>query len=117
MSNGAQESVIVDVWTVPSGRHEAMIKELHAAFEHFRREIDGFIEGGVLSNGDETKVASYLRVRSAGDLQRGAKLEEVRDRLSALAAIGSSHADRYDRVWVIAPPRDSGPVRISRGAF
>lgn len=116
MSTGAQESVIVDVWTVPSGRQEAMIKELHAAFEQFR-EIDGFIEGGVLSNGDETKVASYLRVRSAGDLPRGAKLEEVRDRLSALAAIGSSHADRYDHIWVIAPPRDRGPVHTSRGAF
>ena len=115
MSAGARESVVIDVWTVPSGRQEEMIKEPLAAFEQFR-QIDGFIEGGVLSNRDETKVASYLRMRSAADLQRASELEEVRERLSALAAIGSSRAEVYDRMWVIAPPRDRGSVQVSRGA-
>ena len=98
MSDCAQESVLIDVWTVPSGRQADMIKEPLAPFEPFRL-IDGFIQGGVLAHGDDTKVASYLRVRSAADLQRGAVRDEVRGRMSALAAIGSSHADAYERMW------------------
>jgi len=116
MSTGVQESVVIDVWTVPSGRQKEMIEELLATFEQVRL-IDGFIEGVVLADADETKVASYLRVRSAADLERGRKLEEVRERLSALEAIGIAHADRYDHMWVIASPTPSGPVRVSRGAF
>jgi hypothetical protein len=116
MSGSAQESVVIDIWTIPSGRQGEMINELVAAFEQFRL-IDGFIEGGVLANGDDTKVASYVRVRSTAERERGAEHEEVRERMSALAAIGSSHADAYERVWVTASPRPGGPVHTSRGAF
>ena len=72
MSGSTQESVIIDIWTVPPGRQEEMINELRAAFERFRL-IDGFIEGGVLANGDDTKMASYVRVRSSADRERGAE--------------------------------------------
>jgi hypothetical protein len=57
MSGSTQESVIIDIWTVPPGRQDEMVNELRAAFEQFRL-IDGFIEGGVLANGDDTKIAS-----------------------------------------------------------
>src|SRR5690242_18405553 len=109
MSALAQESVIIDVWTVPSGRQEDMINELLATFEQCRL-LDGFIEGRVLANEDGTRVASFVRIRSAEDRQRGVERDEVRKRMKALTAIGSSHADAYERVWVIAPPTDSGPV-------
>lgn len=115
MSGSTQESVIIEIWTVPPGRQEEMINELRTAFEQFRL-IDGFIEGSVLANGDDTKMASYVRVRSAADRERGAEHETVRERTSALAAIGSSHADAYESVWVTAPPSHSGPVQVSRGA-
>jgi hypothetical protein len=114
MSGSTQESVIIDIWTVPSGRQEEMINELLAAFEQFRL-MDGFIAGGVLTNGADTKVASYVRVRSAADREGAAERGEVRERMRALATIGSSHADTYERMWVIAPPRHSDPVQTFRG--
>lgn len=116
MLGSTQESVIIDTWTVPSGRQEELINELLAAFEQFRL-IDGFIEGGVLANGDDTKVASYVRMRSTTDSERAAEHQELRERMNALTAIGSSHADAYEHRWVIAPPRHSGPVQTSRGAY
>jgi hypothetical protein len=112
----AQESVIIDVWTVPSGRQEEMIDALLAAFEQLRL-FDGFLEGGVLANGDSTKVAAFVRMRSPADRQQGAERAEVRERMDALSAIGSSHADTYERMWVIAPPHHAGPVQTSRGAL
>ena len=110
------ESVMIDIWTVPSGRQEEMTEGLRAAFEQFRL-IDGFIGAGVLANYDGTKVASYVRMRSAADLQSAAENDEVRERLRALEAIGSSHADAYERTCVIAPPMDSGPIEVNLGAF
>jgi hypothetical protein len=114
MSGSTQESVIIDIWTVPSGRQEEMINELLAAFEQFRL-MDGFIAGGVLTNGDDTQVASCVRVRSAADREGAAERGEVRERMRALATIGSSHADSYERMWVIAPPRHGDPPQTFRG--
>ena len=54
---------------------------------------------------------------SGSTQESGADHEEVRERMSALAAIGRSHADAYETVWVTAPPRHSGPMQVSRGAF
>jgi hypothetical protein len=116
MPTDSQESVMIDIWTVPSGRQREMTDELRAAFEDFR-SIDGFIEGGVLANHDGTKVASYVRMKSPAELQRAAEQEDVRERMRALQAIGSSHADTHERVWVIAPPTDHGPVEVAYGAF
>ena len=67
------ESVMIDIWTVPSGRQEEMTEGLRAAFEQFRL-IDGFIGAGVLANYDGTKVASYVRMRSAADLQSALRM-------------------------------------------
>ena len=116
MSAQAQELVIVDMWTVPSGRHQQMADALRAAHEQLRR-ADGFIEGDVLSNDDDTKVATFVRFRSAEDWQRVAEHEEFREQMRALEAIGISHANAYERIWVIAPPTDRGPFDASYGAF
>jgi len=116
MSADAQELVVVDIWTVPSGRRQEMTEALRAAHEQLRR-ADGFIEGDLLSNDDDTKVAAFVRFRSAADWQRVAELEEFREQMRALEAIGISHADSYERVSVIAPPTDGGPLEVSYGKF
>jgi heme-degrading monooxygenase HmoA len=116
MSARSEQSVLIDIWTVPPGHQQQMIDELCAAFEEFRR-IDGFIEGGVLANSDGTQIASYAKMRSAADLQRGMEQEEVRARIRALEELGSSHRDAYERLWVAVPPRDRGSVQVSYGAF
>ena len=112
----AQESVIIDTWTVPSGHQREMIDALRAAFEEFRL-IDGFIEGGVLANTDDTTVASYVRVRSEDDWRSATEREQVREQIRTLESIGSSHADAYERRWVIAPPPDRGPVEVRPGSW
>jgi hypothetical protein len=116
MSARSQESVMIDIWTVPSGRQKEMAEQLRDAFEDFR-SIDGFREGGVLANQDGTKVAAYVRMRSPAELRRATEQVDVRERIGDLQEIGSSHADTYERLWVVAPPIEHGPVRVSYGAF
>ena len=116
MSAQAEELVIVDMWTVPSDRHQQMADALRAAHEQLRR-ADGFIEGDVLANDDDTKVAAFVRFRSAEDWQRATELEEFREQMGALEAIGSSHAETYARISVIAPPTDRGPIEVTHGQF
>jgi heme-degrading monooxygenase HmoA len=111
-----QQLVIIDMWTVAPGRHQEMTKALRAGLEQLR-VIDGFIEGDVLANGDQTRVASFVRFRSAEDWERATELEEFRERMRALEAIGSSHATAYERMAVIAPPMEHGPIEVSHGAF
>ena len=116
MSAHTQELVVIDMWTVPSGRQQEITDALRAALEKLRR-VDGFIEGDVLANSDDSKVASFVRFRSAEDWQRVAEHEEFREQMRALEAIGISHANAYERIWVIAPPTDRGPFDASYGAF
>jgi heme-degrading monooxygenase HmoA len=116
MSARSQESVMIDISTVPSGRQQEMAEALRDAFEDFR-SIDGFCEVGVLPNQDGTKVAAYVRMRSRAELQRATEQEDVRERIRDLQEFGSSHADTYERVWVVAPPMDHGPVQVSHSAF
>jgi heme-degrading monooxygenase HmoA len=116
MSVRPQESVMIDIWTVPSGHQQEMAEALRDAFEDFR-SIEGFCEGGVLANQDGTKVAAYLRMRSPAELQRAVEQDDARERTRELREIGSSHADTYERLWVIAPPMEHGPVQVSHGAF
>jgi heme-degrading monooxygenase HmoA len=116
MSVGFGHSVVIDIWTVPSGREQEIIDALCAAFEQFRC-MDGFIEGGVLANSDGTRIASYVKARSAADLQRGMEQEAIRERLRELERLGSSHRDAYERKWVAVPPGDRGSVEVSHGAF
>jgi heme-degrading monooxygenase HmoA len=116
MASRAQELVIVDIWKVPAGRQQEMTDALRAALEQLR-VVDGYIEGDVLANGNDTKVGSYVRFRSAEDWQRATELEEFREQMRALEAIGSSHADTYERISVIAPPTDRGPREVTYGAF
>ena len=116
MSADAQELVIVDMWTVPPGHHQQMTDALRAAHEQLRR-ADGFIEGDVLSNDDDSKVAAFVRFRSAEDWQRAAELEEFREQMRALEAIGSAHPITYERISVIAPPSERGATEVTYGAF
>ena len=116
MSLHPQDSVIIDIWTVPSGRQQEMIDQLLAAFEELRL-IDGFVEAGALPNRDTTKVAWYLRMRFPGDRKSVAAREAVRKRMRTLESIGGSQADAFERKWVIVPPRESGPTEVSYGSF
>ena len=116
MSAHTQELVIVDMWTVPSDRHRQMADALRAAHEQLRR-VDGFIEADVLANEDDTKVAAFVRFRSAEDWQRATEHEGFREQMRALEAIGSPHPDTYERISVIAPPTDRGPIEVTYGQF
>jgi len=116
MSADPQELVIIDIWTVPPGRQQQLTDALRRGLEQLR-VMDGFIEGDVLANGDETKVASFVRFESAQDWQRVTEHKEFVEQMRALEAIGSPHADAYERMAVIAPPRDRGPFEGSYGAF
>ena len=71
----------------------------------------------MLANDDEAKVASFVRFRSAEDWKQATEREEFLEHMRALEAIGTSHADVYERMAVIAPPRDLGPTKVSYGAF
>jgi heme-degrading monooxygenase HmoA len=112
----SQELVIIDIWTVAPGRQQEMTRALRAALEKLRR-IDGFIEGDVLANWKETRVASFVRFRSAADWERATEDDEFLEQMQTLEALGTSDGDAYERTAVIAPPRDHGPIRISFGAF
>jgi heme-degrading monooxygenase HmoA len=116
MAAHAEELVIIDIWTVGPGRQQEMADALRAGLERLRL-IDGFIEGDVLANDDETKVASFVRFRSAEDWKRATEHEEFLDHMRALEAIGTSHTDVYERMAVIAPPRQLGPMKVPYGAF
>ena len=117
MSTHPKELVIIDIWTVAPGRQqEEMADALRASVERLRLS-DGFIEGDVLANWDETRVASFLRFRSAADWERVTEDDEFLEQMRALEAIGSSDGDAYERMAVIAPPRERGPIEISHGAF
>jgi len=116
MSVHPQELVIIDIWTVAPGRQQQMADALRAALEQLQL-VDGFIEGDVLANWDQTRVASFVRFRSAADWQRATEDYEFLEQIRALEAIGSSDGDAYERMAVIAPPRQRGPIEISPGAF
>lgn len=116
MQSPPQHLVIVDIWTVAPDRQQELTDALRAALEQLRL-MDGFIEGDVLANGDGTKVASFVRVRSAEDWERATQQEEFLEQMRALEAIGGSHADVYERIAVIAPPSERGPIEVSYGAF
>jgi hypothetical protein len=111
-----QESVLIDVLSIPSGRQTETLAALRAGLEAFRH-IDGFVEAGVLTSRDGAKVAWYLSMRSAEDWESAAERAEICERLRALQSIGSSHTDAFDRIWVIAPPTERGPIEVSYGAF
>jgi hypothetical protein len=64
MSPKEQESEIMDMWAVPSGRQQEVIDGLLGLFEQLRL-IDGFVDGRVQAGLDGTKVMSYSRMRSA----------------------------------------------------
>jgi heme-degrading monooxygenase HmoA len=117
MSTHSQEELmIIDIWTVAPDRQREMTRALRAGLDQLRL-IDGFIEGDVLANGDKTKVASFVRFRSAEDWERATEHEGFLERMRALEAIGTSHPDAYERTAVIASPRDHGPTKVSHGAF
>ena len=116
MSAHPQELMIIDIWTVAADRQQEMTRALRAGLDRLRL-IDGFIEGDVLANRDRTKVASFVRFRSAEDWERVTENEEFLEHMRALEAIGTSHADAYERTAVIAPPRDHGRTKVSHGAF
>ena len=116
MSAHPQELVIIDIWTVAPGRKQEMAGALRAGLERLRL-IDGFIEGDVLANWDETRVASFVRFRSAADWERATEDDEFLEQMRALEALGTSDGDAYERTAVIAPPRDHGPIRVSYEAF
>jgi len=116
MSAHPQELVIIDIWTVAPGRQQEMADALRAGLERLRL-IDGFIEGDVLANWDETRVASFVRMRSAADWERATEDDEFVEQMRTLEAIGSSDGDAYERMAVIAPPKEHGPIDVSYGAF
>jgi len=116
MSAHSKELIIIDLWTVAPDRRQEMTRALRAGLDQLRL-IDGCIEGDVLANDDKTKVASFVRFRSAEDWERATEHEEFLEHMRALEAIGTSHADVYERTAVIAPPRDHGPTKVSHGAF
>jgi heme-degrading monooxygenase HmoA len=117
MSAHPQELVIIDIWTVAPGRQqEEMADALRASVERLRL-IDGFIEGDVLANWDETRVASFLRFRSAADWERVTEDDEFVEQMRTLESIGSSEGDAYERMAVIAPPKEHGPIDVSYGTF
>ena len=116
MSAQAQESVIIDIWTVPSGRQQEVIDELLAAFDDFRL-VDGFIEAGALPSREKTKVAWYVRMRFVEDWKNAAACEPVRERIRALESIGGSPADAFERGWVILPPTKPGATAVTYGSF
>jgi hypothetical protein len=66
---------------------------------------------------EETRVASFVRFRSAADSERATEENEFLEQMRTLEALGTSDGDAYERTAVIAPPRDHGPIRISFGAF
>jgi len=100
------------MWTVPSGRQHEITEALRAALEKLRR-VDGFIEGDVLANDDDTKVAAFVRFRVGEEWQRATEFEEFREQMRALEAIDSSHPNAYQRIPVIAPPTHRGPRKVS----
>ena len=112
MSVHEHELVIIDVWAVPAGHEQEMIDRLLCALGEFR-SIDGFVEAGVLRNRRRTKVAWYLRMRSAEIAECG----EVRRRILALESLGGSQIDAFERVSVIVPSPESGPTEVSYGAL
>ena len=112
----AKETVFIDVWSIPPGHQQEMIDVLLDAFEAFRL-VDGFIEGGVLTTPDASKMAWYLRIELAEDRQRSEQRQEVCERIRALESIGNSRAEAFERVRVIAPRTDGGPVEVNYGSF
>jgi heme-degrading monooxygenase HmoA len=116
MSAHPQELVIIDIWTVAPGRQQEMADALRAGLERLRL-IDGLIEGDVLANWDETRVASFVRMRSAADWERATEDDEFVEQMRTLESIGRSDGDAYERMAVIALPREHGPIEISYGAF
>jgi heme-degrading monooxygenase HmoA len=116
MSAYTQESVVIDICTVPAGRQQAMIDRLLASLEALRL-IDGFIEAGALPNREGTKVVWYLRMRSAEDWNRAADSAEVRERIRTLESISDSHIDVVERAWVIVAPTEQGVTEVSYGSF
>ena len=67
MSEAAPEqSIILDMWTVPDGRQEEFMDALVGLFELVRK-LDGFLEGQILTGVDSSLFVCYARMRSAED--------------------------------------------------
>jgi hypothetical protein len=114
MATAEPESVVIDVWTAPSGRQEEVIDRLRVLFEQFQN-MAGFIDGRVHASLDGTKVVSYSRMRSAVDRQDAEQQEQICEQLQALESIARPHRDDYELAWVFSPPPEPGPVTASYG--
>ena len=114
MSVKDQESVIIDVWEVPAGRHQEVIDALRELLERLRL-MDGFVDGRIHASLDGTKVISYSMMRSAADHKLAVEREDIRERLQALEAIAAPHRNTYELVCVFTA-RPHGPTDFSSEA-
>ncbi len=116
LSGHEQESLVVDVWTVGGDRQEELLDGLLKLIERFRSS-EGFVEARVLKGSRGTAVLSYLRMRSAADLQRLEQDPESQAGLKELQGIARPHRDFYDIAWVFTSPAEHEPASTSSGAF
>jgi hypothetical protein len=64
MSDVAEQSIIIDLWTVPDGSRDEFMSGLVGLFERLR-ELDGFLDGQILKGVNPSMFVSYARMRSA----------------------------------------------------
>src|SRR5437588_1558921 len=63
-ADGAERSIIVDLWNVADGDQDEFLSVLVELFERLR-ECDGFIDGQILRGVNPSLFISYATMRSA----------------------------------------------------
>ena len=97
-----EQSIILDMWTVPDGSQDEFMNELVGLFELVRR-LDGFLEGQILTGVDSSLFVCYARMRSARDRDAALIDPEVEARLRAIGGIAHPRPHAYTLARTFTP--------------
>ena len=97
-----EQSIILDMWTVPDGRQEEFLKALEGLFELVRR-LDGFLEGQILTGVDQSLFVCYARMRSAKDRDAALIDPEVEAGRRAIGGIAHPRPHAYTLARTFTP--------------
>ena len=66
MSDTREQAIVLDLWTVSEDDRDEFMAAMVGLFERLR-ELDGFIEGQILTGANPSLFATYARVRTAAE--------------------------------------------------
>jgi len=97
-----EQSIILDLWTVPDGSQEEFMEALVGLFELVRK-LDGFLEGQILTGVDSSLFVCYTRMRSAQDRDAALIDPEVEAVRRAIGGIAHPKPHAYTLARTFTP--------------